>query len=167
MAWLPVYKCIVPEHVVCVNVCLYCLLALYILPSPGLLGSGLLLAIAGLAVFFFISSGSLGLHTLLNYYSIVYLLQVAYAYMTVSAKTRFVCTIKLIFLFTQQYLQCPSNEPPKFQPSVVCSFGIIMLDSRKSKIIDLYSDYTENKLQALTFAAITSVWISLQCCNVA
>ena len=42
------------------------------------------------------------------------------------------------------------------------SFGIIVLDSRKSEIIDLYSDYTENKLQALTFAAITPVWISPQ-----
>ena len=45
---------------------------------------------------------------------------------------------------------------------MVSGFGIITLDSRKSKIIDLYSDYTENKLQVLTFAAITSVWISLQ-----
>ena len=42
-----------------------------------------------------------------------------------------------------------------------------MIDSRKSRVIDMYSDYTENKLQALTFAAITSVWISLQCCNLA
>ena len=69
-----------------------------------------------------------------------------------------------IFLFTQQ---CPRNGPPTFEPSVVCSFGTIVLDSRKSKVIDLYSDYTENKLQALTFAAITSVWTSLQCCNLA
>ena len=45
--------------------------------------------------------------------------------------------------------------------SVVSSFGIIALDSRKSKIIDLYRDYTENKLQVLTFAAITSISISL------
>ena len=38
-----------------------------------------------------------------------------------------------------------------------------MLDSsRKSKEIDLYSDYTKNKFQALTLAAITSIWISLQ-----
>ena len=59
------------------------------------------------------------------------------------------------------------NGPPKFQPSVVCSFGIIVIDSRKSKVIDLYSDYTENKFQALTFVAITSVRISLQCCNLA
>ena len=35
------------------------------------------------------------------------------------------------------------------------------------KIIDLYSDYTENKLQELTFIAITSVCISLQYCNFA
>ena len=56
------------------------------------------------------------------------------------------------FLFTQYYLQLPS---------VVSSFGIIALDSRKSKIIDLYSDYTENKLQVLTFVAIISISISL------
>ena len=53
------------------------------------------------------------------------------------------------------------------QPFVVSSFGIISLDSRKSKKIDLYSDYTENKLQALTFAAITSVCISVQHWNLA
>ena len=50
---------------------------------------------------------------------------------------------------------------------MVCSFEIIALDSRKSKIINLYSDYTENKLQTLTFAVITSVWISLKHCNLA
>ena len=59
------------------------------------------------------------------------------------------------------------NGSPKFQPSVVCSFEITALASKKSKIIDLYSDYTENKLQALTFAVITSVWISLQHCSLA
>ena len=86
---------------------------------------------------------------------------------TVSAKTQLVRTINF-FLFTQQYQQRPKNGPPKFQPSVVCSFGIIAIDSRKSKVIDLYSDYTENKLQALTFAAIsTSIWISLHHCNLA
>ena len=37
-----------------------------------------------------------------------------------------------------------------------------MLESRKSKEIDLYNDYSKNKLQSLTLAAITSVWISLQ-----
>ena len=71
------------------------------------------------------------------------------------------------FLFTQHYWQYLRNGSPKFQPSVVCSFEIIALDSRKSKIIDLYSDYTENKLQTLSFTVITSVWISLQCCNLA
>ena len=45
---------------------------------------------------------------------------------------------------------------------MVSSFGITVLESRKNKKIDLYSDYTKNKLQALTLAAITSVWISLQ-----
>ena len=49
----------------------------------------------------------------------------------------------------------------------MCSFGIIALDSRKSKVIDLYSNYTENKLLVLAFAAITSIWISLQHCNLA
>ena len=53
------------------------------------------------------------------------------------------------------------------QPFMVNSFGIIALDSRKSKKIDLYSDYTKNQLQALTFAAITSVCISLQHWNLA
>ena len=41
------------------------------------------------------------------------------------------------YIFTHYYLQCPRNGSPKFQPS-------------------------ENKLQVLAFAAITSVWISLQ-----
>ena len=45
---------------------------------------------------------------------------------------------------------------------MVSSFGITVLESRKSKEIDLYSNYTKNKLQALTLAAITSIWISLQ-----
>ena len=87
--------------------------------------------------------------------------------MTVSAKTRLVRTIKKYFLFTQQYQLCPRNGTPKFQPFVVRSFGIISLDSRKSKVIDLYSDYTKNKLQVLTFTAITSIWVSLQCYNLA
>ena len=50
---------------------------------------------------------------------------------------------------------------------MVSSFGIIALESRKSKEIDLYNDYTKNKLQALTLSAITSVWISLQSWNLA
>ena len=41
------------------------------------------------------------------------------------------------------------------------------MDSRKSQTIDLYSDHTKNKLQALTFAAKTSVTISLQHWNLA
>ena len=45
---------------------------------------------------------------------------------------------------------------------MVSSFGITVLESKKSKEIDLYSDYTKNKLQALALAAITSVWVSLQ-----
>ena len=59
------------------------------------------------------------------------------------------------------------NGSPKFQPSVVCSFEITAIKSRKNKEIDLYSDYTKNKLQALPFTAITSVWISLQSWNLA
>ena len=55
-------------------------------------------------------------------------------YVTVSAKTRLVHTIKKYFLFIQQCQQCPRNGPPKFQPSLVCSFGIIAIDSRKSKV---------------------------------
>ena len=47
------------------------------------------------------------------------------------------------------------------------NFGIMVLDSRKSEIINLYSNCTENKLQALIFAAITSVWICPQHCNLA
>ena len=54
------------------------------------------------------------------------------------------------------------NGLPKFQSIMVSSFGITTLDSRKSKEINLYSDYAKNKLQTLTFTAITSVWISPQ-----
>ena len=56
---------------------------------------------------------------------------------------------------------------PKFQSIMVSSFGITVLDSRESREIDLYSDYTKNKLQVLTFTAITSVWSSLQSCDLA
>ena len=59
------------------------------------------------------------------------------------------------------------NGSPKFQTSVVSNFGITALESRKNKEINLYSDYTKNKLQALAFVAITSVWISLQSWNLA
>ena len=50
---------------------------------------------------------------------------------------------------------------------MVCSFEITALEIRKNKEIDLYSNCTKNKLQALAFAAITSVWISLQSWNLA
>ena len=64
---------------------------------------------------------------------------------------------KYIFLNSQHYLQCPR----------VKYFGIIVLDSKKSKTIDLCCYYTENKLQVFAFAAITAVCISLQHCNLA
>ena len=50
---------------------------------------------------------------------------------------------------------------------MVSSFGITVLESRKSKEIDLYSDYAKSKLQVLILAAITSIWISLQSWNLA
>ena len=45
---------------------------------------------------------------------------------------------------------------------MVSSFGITTLESRESKEIELYSDYTKNKLQALTLVVITVIWSSLQ-----
>ena len=83
-------------------------------------------------------------------------------YVTVSAKNRLVRTFKNK-IFTQQYQQCPRNGQPKFQPSVACSFGIIVIDSRKSKVIYLYSDYTENKLQALFYLFYLFVLSSQPC----
>ena len=50
---------------------------------------------------------------------------------------------------------------------MVSGFGITALDSRKNKETNFYNDYTKNKLQVLTFTAITSVWISLQSWNLA
>ena len=60
------------------------------------------------------------------------------------------------FLLIQHYLQCLKNRLPKFQLIVVSGFGIIVLvlESRKNKQIDLY---TEIKLQALVYTAITFV----------
>ena len=80
--------------------------------------------------------------------------------MTISVKT--IWFAQLFFIFSQHYLHYSRNGSPKFQSYIVSSFGITVLDSirRKSKEINLYSDYT--KLQAFTFAAITSIWISLQ-----
>ena len=58
-------------------------------------------------------------------------------YVTISVKTRLVHTIKKK-LFTKQYLQYPRNGPPKFQPSVVCSFGIIALDTKNQFVQRLH-----------------------------
>ena len=52
-------------------------------------------------------------------------------------------------------MQCLRSGYSKFQHNQASSFEVIALDSRASKKIDLYSNYTENELQALTFAAIT------------
>ena len=49
----------------------------------------------------------------------------------------------------------------KSQSIMMGSFGITALDSRKRKEINLYSDYTKNRLQVLAFTAITSIWSSL------
>jgi len=54
----------------------------------------------------------------------------------------------------------------KFQVNQASSFQVIALNSRASEKIDLYSSHTENKLQTLTFAAITLVTMlefSLKC----
>ena len=59
------------------------------------------------------------------------------------------------FLFSKHYLQCLRSGYSKFQLNQASSFEVIALDSRASKKIDLYSNHTENKLQVLTFAAIT------------
>ena len=44
-----------------------------------------------------------------------------------------------------------------FQLNQASTFEVIALDSQASKKINLYSNHTENKLQALTFAAIPLV----------
>ena len=81
--------------------------------------------------------------------------------MTISVKTGLVRTTSEFLLFSQHYLHTPRNSSPKFQLIMVSSFGITVLDNRKSKEIDLYSDYTKNILQALTFTTISSVWIKI------
>jgi len=72
-----------------------------------------------------------------------------------------------IFLSSQHYLQCLRSGYLKFQSNQARGFEVIALDSRASKKIDLYSNHTENKLQALTFTAITLLSIRLQCCDLA
>ena len=59
---------------------------------------------------------------------------------------------QFFFLF---FSTCLKSGHSKFQLNQSSSFEVIALDSRASKKIDLYSNHTENKLQALTFTAIT------------
>jgi len=81
-------------------------------------------------------------------------------YVTVSAKTCIVLHNFQKFFFST--LSTIFKEwVLKFQLNQASSFEVIALDSRASKKIDLYSNHTENKLQALTFAAITFVCICL------
>jgi len=88
-------------------------------------------------------------------------------YVTFSVKTRIVRTTSNFFLFSQYYLKCLRSGYLKSQLNQACSFEVTALDSQASKKIDLYSNPTENKLQALTFAAITLVSICLQCSDLA
>jgi len=60
-----------------------------------------------------------------------------------------------ILKFYKHYLQHLRSEYSKFQLNQASSFEVIAQDSRAFKKIDLYSNHTENKLQALTFVAIT------------
>ena len=78
-------------------------------------------------------------------------------YVTLSAKTHIVRTTSdfFFFFFCKHYLQCLKSGYSKFQLNQASSFEVIALDSRVSKKIGLYGNHTENKLQALTFAAIT------------
>ena len=76
------------------------------------------------------------------------------SYVSLSAKTCIVYTTsEFFFSFSKHYLQCLKSG--YFQLNQASSFEVIALNSRASKKIDLYSNHTENKLQALTFPAIT------------
>ena len=79
----------------------------------------------------------------------------------VLAKPRIVRTCTILKK-TQHYLQCLRSGYLKFQLNQASSFEVIALDSKASKKLDLYWNHIENKLQALTFAAITFVNICLQ-----
>ena len=69
------------------------------------------------------------------------LLNTIITYVTISVKTCLVrTTSKYFFIISQHYLHSPRNGSPKFQPSVVSSFGITVLESRKNKEINLYGD---------------------------
>ena len=46
----------------------------------------------------------------------------------------------------------------KFQLPILKTFNVIVLQSSSNRKIDLYSKYTENKLQALTKMDVTYVW---------
>ena len=59
------------------------------------------------------------------------------------------------FLISKHDLQCLRSGYSKFQLNQASSFEVMALDSQLSKKICLYSNHIENKLQALTFAAIT------------
>jgi len=50
---------------------------------------------------------------------------------------------------------------------MVSSFEVIVIESRKSKEIDLYSNYRKNKLQELSFALITFVFSTPHSWNLA
>ena len=43
----------------------------------------------------------------------------------------------------------------KFQLHILVTYGVIALQSRNNRIIDLYSEYRGNKLQALTKTIVT------------
>ena len=78
------------------------------------------------------------------------------ALVMLSAKTRIVhTTSNFFFVFSKHYLQCLKSGYSKFQLYQAISFEVFALDSWASKKIDFYSNHTENKLQTLTFAAIT------------
>ena len=87
------------------------------------------------------------------------LLKVALSTKTLIVRT----TSEFLKKFSQCYLR---REYLKFQLNQASSFQVIALNSRASEKVDLYSNLTENKLQALTFAAITLVTVlkfSLKC----
>ena len=76
---------------------------------------------------------------------------------TLSVKTHIVLTTSIFFFSA---LSTVFKEWVfKIQLNQATSFEVIALDSKVSKKIDLYSSHTENKLQVLTFAAITFVSI--------
>ena len=45
-----------------------------------------------------------------------------------------------------RFLEGKTNSLLKFQPFLVSGFGVIAIDNKKSKTINLYSAYTEKKL---------------------